>query len=149
MPKTIDNDIPIIDKSFGFETAVGEALAAIKSAYVEANAAELGVGLVRLMGRNAGFIAMEATNADVNICLIPEFKFDLYGENGVLEHITHLLKLNSTCVIVVAEGAGSAIRDADMDPAKKENVERDESGNVKLGDIGIFFRDKITEYCKN
>ena len=61
------------------------------------------------MGRHAGFIAMEATNAsrDVNVCLIPEFEFDLYGENGVLEHIHHLLRLNSTCVVVVAEGAGN------------------------------------------
>ena len=81
IPKTIDNDIPIIDKSFGFDTAVSEALHAIRSAYVEAHCAEFGVGLVRLMGRYAGFIAMEAVNAsrEVNVCLIPEFKFELYG----------------------------------------------------------------------
>lgn len=88
IPKTIDNDIPIIDQSFGFETAVQEALAAINSGWVEANCAEFGVGLVRLMGRHAGFIAMEAVNAsrDVNICLIPEFKFELYGKHGMLEY---------------------------------------------------------------
>ena len=91
LPKTIDNDIPIIDKSFGFETAVEEANKAIKSAYVESRSAEFGIGLVRLMGRyfyfyyliyrHAGFIAMEAASAsrDVNICLVPEFKFELYG----------------------------------------------------------------------
>lgn len=89
IPKTIDNDVPIIDKSFGFETSVEEAVKAIKSAYVEANCAEYGVGLVRLMGRNAGFITMEACNAsrDANICLVPEFKFDLYGDNGLLEYV--------------------------------------------------------------
>lgn len=88
IPKTIDNDIAIIDESFGFETAVEEAINAISSAYVEANCAEYGVGLVRLMGRNAGFIAMSACNAsrDAHICLIPEFKFELYGERGLLEY---------------------------------------------------------------
>ena len=73
IPKTIDNDIPIIDKSFGFETAVSESIKAIRSAYVESIGVDYGMGLVRLMGRNAGFIAMEATNnsRDVDVCLIP------------------------------------------------------------------------------
>ena len=73
IPKTIDNDIPIIDKTFGFETAVAESIRAIRSAYVESRGVDHGIGLVRLMGRDAGFIAMEATNAsrDVDICLIP------------------------------------------------------------------------------
>ena len=77
MPKTIDNDIPIIDKSFGFETSVSESIRAIRSAYVESRGVPFGIGLVRLMGRNAGFIAMEASNAsrDVNLCLIPESPF--------------------------------------------------------------------------
>ena len=75
IPKTIDNDIPIIDKSFGFETAVSESIRAVRSAYVESRGIDYGIGLVRLMGRNAGFIAMNATNAsrDVDICLVPEF----------------------------------------------------------------------------
>ena len=80
MPKTIDNDIPIIDKSFGFETSVSESIRAIRSAYVESRGVPFGIGLVRLMGRNAGFIAMEASNAsrDVNLCLIPESPFSKY-----------------------------------------------------------------------
>lgn len=79
VPKTIDNDIPVIDKSFGFETSVSESIRAIRSAYVESVGVEYGIGLVRLMGRDAGFIAMEATNAsrDVDICLIPEAKFSI------------------------------------------------------------------------
>lgn len=74
VPKTIDNDIPFIDKSFGFETAVSESIRAIRSAYVESRGVSHGIGLVRLMGRDAGFIAMEAANAsrDVDLCLIPE-----------------------------------------------------------------------------
>ena len=82
IPKTIDNDIPIIDKSFGFETSVSEATKAIRSGYVESHCSEFGIGLIRLMGRHAGFIAMEASAAskDVNICLIPEFKWDLQGK---------------------------------------------------------------------
>ena len=96
VPKTIDNDIPIIDKSFGFETSVSESIRAIRSAYVESKGVPYGIGLVRLMGRDAGFIAMEATNAsrDVNVCLIPEATFsilcinpDIYGEHGVLEYV--------------------------------------------------------------
>ena len=77
IPKTIDNDIPIIDKSFGFETAVSEGIKAIRSAWVESRGADYGIGLVRIMGRDAGWIAMDATNAsrDVNVCLVPEFKF--------------------------------------------------------------------------
>jgi 6-phosphofructokinase 1 len=77
VPKTIDNDIPLIDKSFGFETSVSESIRAIRSAYVESIGVQHGIGLVRLMGRDAGFIAMEASNSsrDVNICLIPEAKF--------------------------------------------------------------------------
>lgn len=82
VPKTIDNDIPFIDKSFGFETAVSEAIRAIRSAYVESIGVDYGIGLVRLMGRDAGFIAMEATNGsrDVNICLVPEFPFGKCGD---------------------------------------------------------------------
>ncbi|EGR34352.1 phosphofructokinase, putative [Ichthyophthirius multifiliis] len=146
IPKTIDNDIPIIDKSFGFETSVEQAVKAIQSAYVEANCVENGVGLVRLMGRAAGFIAMEATNAsrDVNLCLVPEFKFNLYGEKGVLEHVCYVLKQKKGCVIVVAEGAGDAVLDAKVE----KSGEKDASGNVKLSDIGMFLSKEIVEYGK-
>lgn len=108
IPKTIDNDIAVIEKSFGFSTAVEEALRAISSADVEANCAEYGVGLVKLMGRSAGFIAMMACLAsrDVNICLVPEFPFELKGPRGLLEFIYRRLKHKKHCVIVVAEGAG-------------------------------------------
>jgi 6-phosphofructokinase 1 len=120
IPKTIDNDIPIIDKSFGFETAVAEGIKAIRSAWVESRGANYGIGLVRIMGRDAGWIAMDATNAsrDVNVCLVPEFQFgikdfylDLYGPDGLLEYIYSELLVEKHLVIVVAEGAGDAVRD--------------------------------------
>lgn len=103
---------------------------AIQSASVEAHCAEYGVGLVRLMGRSAGFIAMEATNAsrDAHLCLVPEFPFNLYGEEGVLEYIYKRLLAKRNCVVVVAEGAGEAV----LDGAFSNSGERDASGNVKL-----------------
>ncbi|EGR34828.1 hypothetical protein IMG5_000550 [Ichthyophthirius multifiliis] len=146
IPKTIDNDIPIIDKSFGFETSVEEAVKAIQSAYVEAHCVEYGVGLVRLMGRSAGFIAMEATNAsrDVHVCLVPEFKFNLYGKNGVLEYVYQRLLKKRVCLVVVAEGAGDAVLDGKIE----KSGERDASGNVKLSDIGSYLQKEIVEYGK-
>lgn len=89
VPKTIDNDIPFIDKSFGFTTAVQESIKYIDSARTEAISAENGIGIVRLMGRYCGYIAVNASLAsrDVNICLIPEVYFQLYGPHGVYERI--------------------------------------------------------------
>ena len=108
IPKTIDNDIPLIDRSFGFESAIEKAVKAISSANVEANCVPNGIGLVKLFGRSCGFIALMSTqaNRDVNICLIPEAKFNLYGEKGLLSYIFKRLRLKGHCVIVVAEGAG-------------------------------------------
>jgi 6-phosphofructokinase 1 len=108
IPKTIDNDIPIIDKSFGFETAVEEATKAIYSGHTESKAAQYGIGLIKLMGRSAGFIAMHASLAsrDVNVCLVPEFKFDLGGPRGLLSYVHQRLQARGRCTIVVAEGAG-------------------------------------------
>jgi 6-phosphofructokinase 1 len=146
LPKTIDNDIPIIDKSFGFESSVEESGKAIKSAYVEAHSAEFGAGLVRLMGRQAGFIAMEASYAsrDVNICLVPEFKFEVHGPKGLLAFVAERVRTRRHCVIVVAEGAGSAMLDQTL-----PSTGTDASGNVKPGDIGTFLRDNIIKHCKD
>lgn len=128
IPKTIDNDIVVIDKTFGFDTAVEIGMWAIHCADVEANSAEYGVGLVKLMGRHAGHIAMHASlaNRDVNICLIPESPFDVYGPKGLLEYVMKRVKERHHCVIVIAEGAGAAVRDATPDRASV----KDASGNV-------------------
>jgi 6-phosphofructokinase 1 len=137
VPKTIDNDISYVKSSFGFATAVSEARVAIYAAHTEAHAAKNGIGLVKLMGRQSGFIAAYATLAtsDVNFCLIPEVPINL---DVLLETLKERLKRRGHAVIVVAEGAGQNL--------VKETGERDDSGNVRFGDIGIFLKDRIKSY---
>ncbi len=138
IPKTIDNDIALVDKTFGFETAVGLASDAINAAYSEARSAERGIGLVKLMGRNSGFIAANAALAmrNVNLVLIPEIPFDLEGDNGLYAYLARRFDVGKSTVIVVAEGAGQR---------HLENLQgSDASGNVALGDIGIFLKEKIS-----
>lgn len=139
IPKTIDNDISFIDQSFGFQTAFSEAAEVIRAAHVEAKASPNGVGLVKLMGRHSGFIACYAALAhnDANFVMIPEISYPLEGENGFLKWITNRVRTSGHAVIVVAEGAG-------QEYMNKTNG-TDASGNAKLGDIGVFIRDRITE----
>lgn len=146
IPKTIDNDIPLIDRSFGFETAIQQAVNCIQVANVESNSTKNGIGLVRLFGRHCGFIALEASKAsrDVNICLIPESPFNLYGEKGLLAFIFNRLDIKNHCVIVVAEGAASAI----MDYKVTDTGMKDKSGNAVLPDIGEILKKEIKEYAK-
>jgi 6-phosphofructokinase 1 len=139
IPKTIDNDISYVDASFGFETAVSEARTAIQSAHNEAVAARNGIGLVKLMGRESGFIAAYATlsNNDVNFCLIPEKSFTL---EGFFDALKVRLERRGHAVIVVGEGAGQDLVGL--------NGVKDPSGNIRLGDVGIFLRDEIRKYFK-
>ena len=132
IPKTIDNDILHIDKTFGFDTAVEEAQKAIKAAAVEAKSALNGVGVVKLMGRQSGFIAMHAALASgsVDVCLIPEVPFAMEGPNGVVEHIKSLLATQGHAIICLAEGAGQEY---------VQETGTDAGGNPKLGDIGPWF----------
>ncbi|KAF8732904.1 hypothetical protein HU200_015254 [Digitaria exilis] len=145
IPKTIDNDIPVIDKSFGFDTAVEEAQRAINAAHVEAVSAENGIGLVKLMGRHSGFIAHYATLAsrDVDCCLIPESPFYLEGEGGLFRYIEKRLKDNGHMVIVVAEGAGQKLIAETM-----QSIGKDASGNELLLDVGLWLSQKINEHFK-
>jgi len=144
IPKTIDNDINLIDKSFGFDTAVEEARKAITSVHVEAKSTINGIGIVVLMGRASGFIAMYATLAsgEANVCLIPEIPFALDGPNGLLEAIKARLAAKGHCVVVVAEGAGADL----LRPPPGTEIERDKSGNPKLPDIGSFLRNRIKTF---
>jgi 6-phosphofructokinase 1 len=134
VPKTIDNDISYVQKTFGFETAVAEAQRAIYAAHTEALGARNGVGLVKLMGRDSGFIAAFSSlvHSQVNFCLVPEVPFSLAG---LLARLEQRLEKRGHAVIVVAEGAGQDLLAA--------SEGRDASGNVKLGDIGTFLRDAI------
>jgi 6-phosphofructokinase 1 len=141
IPKTIDNDIPYIDQSFGFQTAFGEATKSIRSAHVEAKASPNGVGLVKLMGRHSGFIACYASLAepDANYVLIPEVPCVLDGPRGLLEHLLDRVRTRGHAVIVAAEGAGQDLM-AGVEPGV------DASGNRKLNDIGLLLRSRITEH---
>ena len=143
IPKTIDNDIDIIDKSFGFETSFDIASPILRDAHNEAKGAYNGVSIVKLMGRDSGFIAASAALAQpvVNFVLIPEQDFNLYGENGFLESLKKRLESKHHAVIVVAEGAGQHL-------FAKEEVKTDASGNVQHDDIGVFLKDKIKEHFK-
>ena len=141
IPKTIDNDIYMVSKSFGFDTAVGIATEAIKGAHKEAEGYPYGIGVIKLMGRHSGFIAATATLAqqDVNFVLIPEIDFDMEGENGLLAKLENRLRQRKHAVILVAEGAGQRF----FDTSKKEY---DASGNLKLHDIGVFLRERLKEH---
>jgi 6-phosphofructokinase 1 len=137
IPKTIDNDISCVDKSFGFETAVSESRTSIYGAHTEALGTRNGVGLVKLMGRYSGFIAAYASlaNNDVNFCLVPEVPFSL---EVFLEALRKRLDARGHAVIVVGEGAGQELMEL--------TCERDASGNILLEDIGVFLKDQITDY---
>lgn len=139
IPKTIDNDMIYMDKSFGFETACASAVEIIHSAHTEAVSSRNGVGLVKLMGRHSGFIACAASIAsgEVNCALIPEIPFSIDGEKGFLAFLRNRIASRGHAVIVVAEGAGQNHLQA--------TGERDASGNIRLKDIGIHLRDRITE----
>ncbi|XP_010530089.1 PREDICTED: ATP-dependent 6-phosphofructokinase 2 [Tarenaya hassleriana] len=144
IPKTVDNDIGIIDRSFGFQTAVEMAQEAISAAHVEAESAVNGIGLVKLMGRSTGHIALYATlsSRDVDCCLIPEMKFYLEGKGGLFEFLEQRLKENGHAVVVVAEGAGQ-----DMIPrSETQKQERDESGNMVFLDVGIWLKSELKEW---
>ncbi len=144
IPKTIDNDLNLIDKTFGFDTAISEAVKVIRCAHVEAKGAPMGIGLVKIMGRQSGHIAVSATLAqnDVNVVLIPEVPFDLDGEKGFLKVLESRLKNSAHAVILVAEGAGQELY------TETGPVETDASGNARLHDVGLLLKDRIEEYFK-
>lgn len=142
IPKTIDNDINFVPQSFGFETAVFKAAEAIECAHTEATGTPNGIGMVKLMGRESGFIAAEATLAlkEVNFVLIPEVKFSLDGEGGLLPALYERLKERGHAVIVTAEGAGQHLLDL--------RSETDASGNRVLGNVSDLLRLEINRYLK-
>ena len=146
VPKTIDNDVPFIDRSFGYVSAYSAAVDVISSARVEAVAARDGLGLVKLMGRHSGFLACQAALAstEADLVLIPEIPIVLDGEAGVFACIDRVLARKGHAVIVAAEGAGQ-----DLIPDPPTGEQRDKSGNRKLKDIGVFLRDRIGEHFRS
>lgn len=143
IPKTIDNDIMYVGESFGFQTAYSEAVKVLRTAHAESKGGPNGVGIVKLMGRHSGFIACSAALAmnDVNFVLIPEIPFQLEGEHGFLPTLKKRLERRQHAVVVVAEGAGQE--------HLAGATTRDASGNVALKDVGVFLRDRVTEYLRS
>lgn len=143
IPKTIDNDIHLVSRSFGFDTAVDVATLAIKGAHNEAEAYPYGIGLIKLMGRHSGFLAATAALAqqDANFVLIPEVDIFLYGKNGFLQVLENRILHRKHAVIIVAEGAGQNL-------FEDQEKQFDPSGNVVLMDIGLFLKDKISQWFK-
>jgi len=143
IPKTIDNDVAFVSQTFGYLTAVEEAKNVLSRAHTEARSVENGIALVKLMGRNAGFIAAGATVAcqDVNFTLVPEVPFNLDGPHGFLAVLKERILDRSHALVVVAEGAG-------QDLLTDKPTERDASGNIKVKDIGLYLRERIEAYFK-
>jgi 6-phosphofructokinase 1 len=141
IPKTIDNDVPFVRLSFGFTTALEKAAEVIRCAHVEARGAVNGIGMVKLMGRNAGFIAAGASvvSQEVDFTLIPEIAFPLHGEQGFLSSLERRIVERGHAVIVVAEGAGQHL-------LKSGSTERDKSGNQLHADIGEFLQQAIRQH---
>jgi 6-phosphofructokinase 1 len=140
IPKTVDNDFSYLQKSFGFDTAVSKAVDAVTAAHMEAHSQINGIGLVKVMGRESGFIAAHTALAshEVNFVLIPEVRFDIEGPNGFLYHLEKRLEDRKHAVVIVAEGAL-------QDQLVKEK-KTDASGNLKMVDVGVFLRDKIESH---
>ncbi len=164
MPSSIDNDIPFFDKSFGFETATAESVPFITAANVEAEGCELSVGIVRIMGHNCGFIAVDACLAsrDVNICIVPEIHFQIYGKNGVYESIIERAKVKGHCIIVVAEGAYKGLMGEDQKKVLEKTNGGSRRGKLYQGpwespdkqtenepfvDLAAFMKTDLKEYA--
>jgi 6-phosphofructokinase 1 len=143
IPKTIDNDIRYVWRSFGYLTAVEKAREVLRGAHVEARGSPNGITVVKLMGREAGFIAAGAAVAsqEVDLVLVPEVPFRLEGEGGLLAYLERRMAATGHAVIVVAEGAG-------QDLLPKEPAGTDASGNIRLKDIGLFLEDRIAAYFR-
>jgi len=142
IPKSIDNDVPLVDKTFGYETAFSIAVESIRAAHTEAIAYRNGVGVVQLMGRHSGFIASSAAVAegDADFVLVPEVPLLLEGAGGFLDAVCHRLRMDGHVVVVVAEGTGQELL-----RRNGTAVERDESGNVRLLDIGGYLSRRMEE----
>ncbi len=141
IPKTIDNDVPFVYQSFGYATALEEATDVLRHAHVEAKCHHNGIGLVKLMGRDAGFIAAGAAVAaqEANFVLVPEVPFPLEGEGGFLDMLERRIEARHHAVVVTAEGAGQHLFET-------SDASTDASGNRRYRDIGLFLRDRIRQH---
>jgi 6-phosphofructokinase 1 len=140
IPKTVDNDFSYLQRSFGFDTAVARAVDAVTAAHMEAHSSINGIGLVKVMGRESGFIAAHTALAshEVNFVLIPEVPFELNGPNGFLRHLEERIKSSKHAVILIAEGI--------LQEQLVRDKKTDAGGNAKIADAGIYLKERIQEY---
>ncbi|MDR0387189.1 MAG: ATP-dependent 6-phosphofructokinase [Treponema sp.] len=143
IPKTVDNDFSYIQRSFGFDTAVAKAVEAVTAAHMEAHSQINGIGLVKVMGRESGFIAAHTALAshEVNFVLIPEVPFEMDGDRGFLRHLEKRINKRGHAVILIAEGI--------FQNQLVTEKTTDAGGNVKLADAGTYMKDRIAEYFKD
>lgn len=143
VPKTVDNDLQFVGSTFGFETAVYQSTPVITAAHAEAKSAYNGLAIVKLMGRDSGFISAYATLANpvVNFCLIPEEELILEGPNGLLKAVERRFRRKSHVVILVAEGTGQNL-------FKDLPQQKDSSGNLLNHDIGTYLVDRFKNHFK-
>jgi ATP-dependent phosphofructokinase / diphosphate-dependent phosphofructokinase len=103
VPKTIDNDMGGTVITFGFDTAVSISTEAIDRLHSTAKSHDR-VMVVEVMGRNAGFIAINSgISGNADVILIPEIPFDI---DKVCEALMeNELRGHKYAIVVVAEGA--------------------------------------------
>lgn len=144
IPKTIDNDVEYIDRSFGFVSAVEAAQAGIRTAKTEAMCnVPNGIGIIKLMGRSAGFLAAFAAlgSGDVDLVLVPEVPIVLEGPDGILPFLRQRIKEQKYAVVVVAEGAGEDLLGV--------SEELDAGGNRAKPKIGAYIREAIAKHFES
>lgn len=151
IPTSIDNNVPFLDQTFGFATATQESIAFIDAANVEAEAAELGIGIVRLPGRSCGQFPLSSCLAsrDVNICLVPDIQFQIYGAQGVYEAVIERAKVKGHCIIVVSEGAYRGLVPSDRAEVQKRDPNAPtmpENSNVI--DLALFMKGDLGKYAE-
>lgn len=129
IPKTIDNDLGATDVTFGFDTAVNVVVDAIDRLQTTAESHHR-VMIIETMGRNAGWIALEAGLAGgADVILIPEIPFEV---EKIYDTILHRRKAGRNFTIIcVAEGA----KPKGGDVVVKKMV-ADSAEPVRLGGIG-------------
>lgn len=136
VPKTIDNDLSATDYTFGFDTAINVAMECIDRLHTTAESHHR-IIVAELMGRHAGWIALEAGIAGgADVILIPEIPIDL-------DEVCELLKKRHSrgktfSIVVVAEGA--QFKEGSM---VVQEQKLDSFGHVRLGGIGEILAQEI------
>jgi 6-phosphofructokinase 1 len=142
IPKTIDNDLPATDATFGFNTAVNTVTESLERIYTTAESHHR-VFVVEVMGRNAGWIALESGIAgSADIIIIPEIPYDL---NKIAEKIKERDEGGKNfSIIVVAEGAR-----AKNGKAVIGKIVPDSPDPIRYGGIGIQIAHDLESLVKN